>query len=120
MRTTKKNRKENAVRFYNMFMNGNCNQAAIVVERLKSNISNINKCRFLTVPSTLAFMEEPLVIAESELGMTGCFIEFLDAIKPTKENRKTYFEYGFNDWLEETYKFRITYNDGLVCMLERI
>lgn len=32
-RTTKKERKENANRFYNMFMNSNCNQAAIVVER---------------------------------------------------------------------------------------
>ena len=40
-RTTKKERKENANRFYNMFMNSNCNQVAIVVERTESSNSAI-------------------------------------------------------------------------------
>lgn len=33
MRISKKERKENARRFYNMFMNSNCTKAASVVER---------------------------------------------------------------------------------------
>ena len=74
-KTTKKERKENANRFYNMFMNSNCNQAAIVVERTESSNPNINRCRFIAVPSTLAFMENPIVIAESVSGITGCFME---------------------------------------------
>lgn len=118
-RTTKKERKENANRFYNMFMNSNCNQAAIVVERAESSNPNINRCRFIAVPSTLAFMENPIVIAESVFGITGCFIELLNSIKSGMGAKKKYFEDGFNDWLEEIYKFRITYKDGLVFMLEK-
>ena len=118
-KTTKKERKENANRFYNMFMNSNCNQAAIVVERAESSNPNINRCRFIAVPSTLAYMESPIVIAESILGITGCFIELLDNIKPGMGTKKTYFDDGFNNWLEENYKFRITYKDGLVFMLEK-
>lgn len=118
-RTTKKERKENANRFYNMFMNGNYRQAAIVVERAESSNPNINRCRFIAVPSTLAYMENPIVIAESVLGITGCFMELLDNIKPRRGMEKTYFDDEFNNWLEETYKFRITYKDGLVFMLEK-
>ena len=118
-KTTKKERKENANRFYNMFMNSNCNQAAIVVERTESSNPNINRCRFIAVPSTLAFMENPIVIAESVSWITGCFMELLDDIKPRRGTEKTYFDDGFNDWLEEMYKFRITYKDGLVFMLEK-
>ncbi|HAU87859.1 MAG TPA: hypothetical protein DCW90_20955 [Lachnospiraceae bacterium] len=118
-RTTKKERKENANRFYNMFMNSNCNQAAIVVERVESSNPNINRCKFIAVSSTLAFMESSIVIAESVSGITGCFMELLDDIKPGKGTEKIYFDDGFNDWLEETYKFRITYRDGLVFMLEK-
>ena len=39
--------------------------------------------------------------------------------KPRRGTEKTYFDDCFNDWLEETYKFRITYKDGLVFMLEK-
>lgn len=87
-RTTKKERKENANRFYNMFMNSNCNQAAIVVERTESSNPNINRCRFIAVSSTLAFMENPIVIAESVSGITGCFMELLDNIKPRRGTEK--------------------------------
>jgi len=38
-------------------------------------------------------------------GIAGCFMELLDDV--------------FNGWFEETYKFRITYKDGLVFMLEK-
>lgn len=71
----------------------------------------------MAVASPLAFMEKPLVIAESVIGITGCFIELLDNIKPGVQ--KMYYDDGFNDWLEKTYNFRITYKDGLVFMLER-
>lgn len=119
MRISKKKRKENARRFYNMFMNSNCMKAAIVVNRTESKTNpNINRCRFLAVPSTLAFMKEPVIIAESILGIEGCFMELLDFIKPCKQ-RKTYYEDGFNEWLMKTYGFEITYKDGLVFMLEK-
>lgn len=119
MRISKKERKENSIRFYNMFMNSNCNKAAIVVERMESKTNpNINRCQFLAVPSTLAYMEKPVIIAESStFGIEGCFIELLGFIKPCKQ--KTYYEDGFNEWLMETYGFEITYKDGLVFMLEK-
>ena len=119
MRISKKERKENAVRFYNMFMNSSCNKAAIVVYRTKSNNNpNINRCQFLAVPSTLAYMENPVVIAESTThGIEGCFIELLGFIKRCPQ--KTYFEDGFDDWLWETFNFGITYKDGFVFLLEK-
>lgn len=117
MRTTKKERRENAKKFYQMFMNGNCNKAAIVVNRVNSKNPNINRCQFLVVPSTLAFMESPVVIAESVFGIDGCFIEFLSSLKPCRQ--KSYYEDGFNEWLLETFEFEITYRDGLVFMLEK-
>lgn len=118
MRISKKERKENAIRFYNMFMNSNCNKATIVVKRMESKRNpNINRCQFLAVPSTLAFMEKPVIIAESILGIEGCFIELLDFINPCKQ--KTYYEDGFNEWLMEAYGFEITYKDGLVFMIEK-
>ncbi len=117
MRTSKKERKENALKFYNMFMNSSCNKAAIVVKRTNSSNPNINRCQFLAVPSTLAYMENPVVIAESTLGIDGCFIELLGFIKNC--GQKTYYEDGFNEWLMKTYGFEITYKDGLVFMLEK-
>ena len=70
------------------------------------------------MPSTLAFMENPVIIAESNvLGIEGCFIELLEFVKPCVQ--ETYYEDGFNEWLKETYGFEITYKDGLVFMLEK-
>lgn len=121
MRISKKERKENAVRFYNMFMNSNCNKTAIVVKRTNSSNPNISKCQFLTVLSTLAYMENPVVIAESTLGIEGCFREFLEFInngyKPMEQ--KSYWDNGFNEWLNKIYRFEITYKDGFVFMLEK-
>lgn len=119
MRITKNERKENARKFYNTFMNSNCNQAAIVVEEPNSSNPSICRCRFLAVRSTFAFMEGPLVIAESGLGISGCFMEFLESIGLDIGTQKPYFDEGFNDWLYKTCKFRITYNDGLVFMFEK-
>ena len=117
IRTNKSERKENARKFYNMFMNSNCKNAAVVVERSSSNNPNINRCRFIAVPSTIAFGENPVVIAESVLGIAGCFYDFLKDIKPVVQ--KPYFDDDFNEWLEKTYNFRITYKDGLVFMFEK-
>lgn len=121
MRTSKKERKANALRFYNMFMNSNCNKAAIVVQRSESSNPNISRCQFLTVPSTLAYMENPIVIAESTLGIDGCFRELLDFLNNGYEplEKKSYYDDGFNEWLNGIYGFEITYKDGLVFMLER-
>ena len=43
MRITKKERKKNANQFYNMFMNGSCDEAAIVAQKCVSTNPNINK-----------------------------------------------------------------------------
>lgn len=117
MRTSKVERNENAKRFYNMFMNSNNSQAAIVVERSDSSNPNITRCKFWAVLSTLAFGEQPLVIAESTFGVDGCFRELLSSIKAIPQ--KSYFDYGFEEWLEKEYKFRISYKDGLVFMLAK-
>lgn len=117
MRTSKKERKKNAVVFYNLFMNSNCNQAAVVVNRLPSSNPNMCRCQFLAVPSTLAFMEKPVVIAESTLGIEGCFMELIGFIYGGVQ--KKYYEDGFNEWLDKTCGFRITYKDGLVFMFEK-
>lgn len=121
MRTSKKERKANALRFHNMFMNSNCNKAAIVVQRSESSNPNICRCQFLTVPSTLAYMENPIVIAESALGIDGCFRELLDFLNNGYEplEKKSYYDDGFNEWLNDIYGFEITYKDGFVFMLER-
>ena len=116
MRTTKTERKENAIRFYNAFMNGNCNRIAVVVNRMESANPNISRCQFIAVASPSG-MENPIVIAESVEGVTGCYIELLENIK--KCPQKTYFEDGFNKWLKKTYNFEITYKDGLVFMFEK-
>ena len=98
MRTTKKERKENANKFYNSFIGGNCKNAAIVVKRFDSSSNpNINRCQFWAVVPPLT-----LVIAESVIGITGCFIELLENIKNIKPGeQKMYYEDGFNDWLEK-------------------
>ena len=118
MRVSKKDREKNAKQFYQVFMNGCSNKAAIVVQRNDSTTSpNVNRVQFLAVPSSLAY-GEPVVIAESTThGIEGCFIELLGFIKSGAQ--KTYYEDGFNEWLKDTYGFEITYKDGFVFMLEK-
>jgi hypothetical protein len=120
MRISKKERKENAKKWYQIFMNSNCNKSAIVVKRYESTTNpNVHRVQFLAVASTLAFTEEPIIIAESNvLGIEGCFMELVEFIKGGII-QKTYFEYGFNEWLMETMNFEITYKDGLVFMFEK-
>jgi len=115
---TKKERISNARKFYNMFMFSNCNKAAVVIKHVESSNPNINRIQFWAVPSTVAFMEGPVIIAESKLGVQGAFTEFLDSINPVRPSLN-YFDNNFNDRLKKHYKFRITYNDGFVMMFEK-
>lgn len=117
MRISKKEREENARAFYQTFMNSNCKQAAVVVHRQKSSNPNITRCQFYAVLSALAFGETPVVIAESNFGFYGCFNEFLSSIN--KIPQKSYYDDGFNEWLEKEYHFRISYRDGLVFMFTK-
>ncbi len=116
-RTTKKERKENARNFYSILMNGNCNKTAIVVRRIDST-TGYCKCQFLSVISNVAW-GNATIIAESMFGVEGCFKELLSNIRPDVE-QKSYYDDDFNSWLEEKYKFHISYKDGLVYMLERV
>lgn len=118
MRITKKERKKNANQFYNMFMNGSCDEAAIVAQKCVSTNPNINKVQFMAVPSSVIY-GTPVVIAESNFGLTGCFAELLQNIHPEISQEKSYFDDGFNDWLERNYHFRITYKDGFVFLFSR-
>ena len=96
MRITKKERKKNASQFYNMFMNGSCNKAAIVAQKCVSTNPNINKVQFMAVPSSVG-CGSPVVIAESNFGLTGCFAELLRNIYPEIPQEKSYSDDGFND-----------------------
>ena len=94
MRITKKERKKNAEQFYNMFMSGCCNKTAIVAQKCVSTNPNVNKVHFMAVPSSISY-GTPVVIAESNLGLTGCFTELLQNIHPEIVQEKSYFDDGF-------------------------
>mgnify|MGYP001248186609 CR=1 FL=1 len=97
MRVTKEVRKHNALKWYNTFVNGINNKAAIVVNKNKSTTNPyVNRIQFMAVASSLAFMEQPTIIAESStLGIDGCFIELLNFINDIPQ--VTYHEQGFNE-----------------------
>ena len=118
MRVSKEERKNNARQFYQIFMNGYCNKAAIVVQRNESITNpNVNRVQFLAVLSSLSY-GKPVVIAESATcWIEGCFMELLSSIKNVKQ--RMYFEDGFDNWLKDTYGFEIIYKDGFVFMLEK-
>ena len=112
-RTTKKERKDNARNFYQLFNNYEENRACIVVER-----NNNGRVQFLTVPGALN-LANPIVIAENaNLGVEGCWIELIGNIKGGIQ-QKTYYEDGFKEWLSETLGFAITYYDGMVFIIEK-
>ena len=64
MRITKKERKKNANQFYNVFMNGSCDEAAIVAQKCVSTNPNTNKVQLMAVPSSVSY-GTPVIIAES-------------------------------------------------------
>lgn len=111
-RTQKKERKENAKLFYQHFCD-NGQKAAIVVRKP----DNGSRTQFITAhPLGTAFKN--IVIAESrEFGIEGCFYEFIESI--FGGIRQTgYYEDGFKGWIEKTCHMKITWNDGLVVMIE--
>ena len=99
-------------------MNGSCDEAAIVAQKIVSTNPNINKVQFMCVLYSVSY-GTPVVIAESNFGLTGCFAELLQNIHPEISQEKSYFDDGFNDWLERNYHFRITYKDGFVFLFSR-
>lgn len=103
---TKKERISNARKFYNMFMFSNCNKAAVVIKHVESSNPNINRIQFWAVPSTVAFMEGPVIIAESKSGIQGAFAEFLDSINPVNPSLD-YFNDNFNDRLKNITNFEL-------------
>jgi hypothetical protein len=114
-RTSKKERKENAVSFWNTFsQNG---RAAIVVERMDPTTTpNINRTRFLSVATSLK--GRPVVIAESPSeGVAGCFYELLRNINNIQQ--VGFHETEFKSWLRKNYHIAITYDDGYVMFVER-
>jgi len=114
MRITKKERQENARQFYQSLQNNG--EGAIVIERRESSSNPyINRTHFKAVCSVLR--DTPKVIAESPaLGAEGCFIEMLEAIKPGPQ--KCLHEIGFDAFLKAEYHLAITYDDGMVMMIE--
>ena len=116
MRTTKKERQENARKIHYALMQ--CNyKIAVVVNRTDSSNPNVSRCQFLAV-NPLSGSNKPIILAESNLGITGCFIEFISSFYDGVQ--KDYFEEDFYNWLAKTLHFRITYNDGYIIMLERV
>lgn len=112
-RTTKKERKDNAKNFYQLFNNHEENKACIIVER-----NNSSRTQFLVVPGALQSIN-PTVIAEStHLGVEGCWTELINNIK-VGISQKTYYEDGFREWLQETLGFTITYCDKDVFIIEK-
>ena len=116
MRTTKKERQENARKIHYALMQ--CNyKIAVVVNRTDSSNPNVSRCQFLAV-NPLSGSNKPIILAESNLGITGCFIEFISSFYDGVQ--KDYFEEDFYNWLAKTLHFRITYSDGYIIMLERV
>ena len=116
MRTTKQERQSNAKRFFNTFRQYSGNTAAIVIDRKCSSNPNISRCQFMCMLPGYS-NSQPVIIAESVDGITGCFMEFISSFHKGKQ--KGYYEDGFNAWLADTFGFRISYADGLVIVLER-
>lgn len=115
-RTTKAERKKNASMFRQYLNIGSLQKAAVIIERQVSKSNpNINRCQFITAKVNGPARE--VVIAESVDGVAGCFRELIENCCG-KIEQKNYFEDGFNEWLRKTCHMDITFNDGLVMMIE--
>lgn len=121
MRTSKKERIENARKWYRTFMDGTSTKSAIVIIRNDSTTNPyVNRTQFMAVPSQIGMMTTPVIIAESATGgIIGCFMDLWDSIGYKPKDYKAYHENDFNEWCEDHFGFYITYKDGLVFMLER-
>lgn len=125
-RTNAKQRKKNAISFYQYLVTGNEQKAAIVIERTDSKTNpNINRCRFIT--HRINSPASDVVIAESVDGIAGCFRELISNIHGDIPQKgfcgvglriPNFFENDFKDWLRKTCHMKITWYDGLVMMIE--
>ena len=99
MRTTKAERKQNAIKIYNSLLNSG--SQAIVVQRNDSKNTPYVKTQFVA-----ASFGNPVVIAESgTLGIEGCFIELIEFLKGGIV-QTTYHECGFNEWLKKKSRYQ--------------
>ena len=114
MRTNAKERKSKARQWYSLLINSYNSKSAVVVQRYESLNPNISRVQLLAWNT----IGKPVVISESIHGITGCLCELLQNIKKL-DTVRTYYENDFNDWLSENYNICITYNDGMVLMIER-
>lgn len=78
MRTTKKERQENARKIYYALMHSSYRKIAVLVNRENSSNPNVQRCQFLAV-NPLSGDDKPVIFAESNFGMSGCFIEFISS-----------------------------------------
>ena len=117
-RTTRSERKENAVRFYNGLKE--FKKVSLIVERTESKANpNIQPCRFVSVCSDTGY-GVPRVIAASNLGIQGCFVELFSSIGVAAERQTAYQNAKFDEWVMTNFGFSITYNDGLVMIFEAV
>ena len=113
MRVNEKERKNNARHWYSCLINSYNSKSAVVVH-LCEDAPNINRIQLLACNA----IGTPVVIAESEDGISGCMRELLQNINPST-TAKDYFDDDFKEWLLENYHLYLTYNDGMVLMFER-
>lgn len=117
MRVSKSERQKNAKQFYSNLIIGYEGRVALVIKRSESTTNpNINRCQFLAATS---ISTTPNVIADSVDGIRGCFMELISFIDNKQQTKCYYGEDGFNEWLYDTLKFRIVYDDGFVIILKR-
>ena len=115
-RTSRAERKKMARQFYQLVCNGDVQKAAIVIQRQDSKTNpNIHRCQFIT--AHVNGLASNVVIAESVDGITGCFYELVQSIQGNIP-QKGYFEDEFQNWFRKTMHMKITWNDGLVIMVE--
>lgn len=112
MRTNKSERRANALLFKDLLER--TGSAAIVVERINSSNPHAAHCRFVTTLDNGL----QVVIAESVIGIEGCFFELLRAVG-FKGRQTFYAEDYFRDWLAKTIGWEIAFNNEHVIMLTR-
>ena len=117
-RTSKKEREHNTLAFWN----GSWDRAVIVAERQESKTNpNIDRCSLVTACFS-SCMSSPMVVAESSLGKMMALHEMLGFI--SKEKAQTvlnliYTRNLLNNYLEDAFGIRITYDDGYSMIIER-
>lgn len=116
MRVTKADRKKNAREWWNNEYNNK--KLAFYIERKESSNPNICKTQFIARTHGFGFDCANEVIAESNFGVSGCFNELFSSIAGKNVSIEYYSE-NFASSLNKELKCKITYNDGLIVMIEK-